>query len=223
MICPQCKTKEFKVSMELDDQGDVERRTCANDSCKYIISEEIVTEAADGSKRKRPRHVKAEDQPEGFAFTGSGSSTTTSKLEQDGLLTAEAMMLLALQTQEETIGKKAKEIAKDILSECAENVLAGEHTYIIEEENSPPGAVIIQVIQELKDRGYKVKKTPSPGQGTEIQVKWPTKRPQKKQKKKPSAATDVPTVVGTAELTPKQQRQAEERAKRKAALKARSK
>jgi hypothetical protein len=221
MICPQCKAKEFKTSSVLDDAGDVERVTCANESCGYIVSEELVVEAADGSKRKRPRHVKAEDQPEGFAFTGS--STAASKPESDGLLTAEAMMLLALQTQEETVGKQAKEIAKEILSECAENVLNGEHTYVIEEENSPPGAVIVQVVQELKDRGYKVKKTPSPGKGTEIHVKWPTKRPQKKQKKKSPVAQDAPTVVETKELTPKQQRQMEERAKRKAALKARSK
>jgi hypothetical protein len=220
MQCPQCKSKEFKTSTVLDDAGDVERVTCANEECQYVLSEAIVEEAADGTKRKRPRSIKAESQPESFAFGGGEAPP-----EPDLLLSAEAMMLLAMKTQEETVGKQAKEIAKLILDECAANVLSGEHKYLIKEEDSTPGVVIVQMVQELKDRGYKVKKTATPGEGTEIHVKWPTKKATKTKKKKlaAEAAVQVGVVTTKGELTPKQQKQQAERAKRKAALKARSK
>lgn len=219
MQCPQCKSKEFKTSTVLDDVGDVERVACANGECGYVISEAIVEEAADGTKRKRPRSIKAEDQPETFAF-GGGEATA----EPDLLLSAEAMMQLAVKTQEETVGKQAKEIAKLILDECAANVLDGEHKYLIKEEESPAGAVIVQMVQELKDRGYKVKKTATPGEGTEIHVKWPTKKSTKSKKKRLAAeAAPQVGVVTKAELTPKQKKQEAEKAKRRAALKARSK
>lgn len=219
MICPQCKSKEFKTSTVLDDVGDVERKVCANEACMYIISEAVVEDAADGTKRKRPRSVKAEDQPEAFAFKGGASAVA-----DDGMPTAEAMMLLAIQTQEETVGKAARELAKQILDECAKNVLEGEHTHLIEEDNTPPGSVVKQAVQELKDRGYKVKKTPTPGKGTEIKVQWPTKKTHKTPKKKKAAETAPQVaVVEASTLTPKQQKQEAEKAKRKLALRARSK
>jgi hypothetical protein len=214
MICPQCKSKEFKTVTELDDAGDVERRVCANESCGYIISEELVIEAVDGTKMRRPRAVKQEDQPDSFNFGG-----TETEEPKDRLMSADEMMHLALKTQEETVGKAAREIARNILEKCAENVLEGEYTYLIEENDSPPGAVIAQAVKELKDRSYKVKQTPVPGKGVEVHVKWPTKKKASRRKK---AAEVAPSQVGVMELTPKQKRQQEEKAKRKEALRARS-
>ena len=217
MQCTQCKSKEFKTSTVIADEGDVERTVCAQEACQFIMREVLIVEKEDGTKQHRPRRVKPEDQPEGFGSDGAPVP------EADPLLSAEAMMLLAIRTQEETVGKLSRDIAKSILDECAQNVLKGEHTYLIEEKNSTPGAVISQVVQELKDRGYKIKKSATPGKGTEINVKWATKKTPNKRKSR-KAALDAPAiqVVGKKELTPKQQKQAAERAKRKAALRARS-
>jgi hypothetical protein len=217
MICPQCKSKEFKTGTVLDDAGDVQRTVCANESCQYIIGEKVIEKAADGTERMRPRSVSLEDQPEGLAFGGGAD------YEDDGMLTAEAMMLLAVQTKEETVGKAAKEIAKTILVECAKVVLDGEYTYLIEEDDTPPGAVIKQVVQELKDRKYKVKQTPVPGKGMEIKVQWPTKKPQKTSKRRAAEAAHPVGIVEKSDLTPKQRKQEAEKAKRKAAYRARSK
>lgn len=199
--------------MAIGDDGDIKRIVCANESCGYIISEHVIKERADGTKHEVPRSLKLEDQPESAQQDSSS----------DDLPTAAEMLLLAMQTQENTVGKAAKEIAKDILKMCAENVLKGEHTYLIKEEDSHTSGVITQAVRELKDRGYKVKKTPLPGKGTEVYVKWPTKKTQSKKKVVVEAARRVePVDLPLPPPSEKQRRQQAELAKRREALKTRS-
>ena len=214
MNCQQCNGKDFKKATEVGDTGDIERTVCANESCMFIMKEVLLVERADGTKQKRPRAVKVEDQPDSYQ-----SKTMT---EDDGLPSVEQMTRMAIESREETVNKRAREIAKTILSECAGKSLDGEHTYLIEEENSPPGEVIKQAIKELTDRGYKIKKIPVPGEGIKVQIKWPTKKSSRQTKRAVQAAQQVEVVVGKTEPSPKQKLQAEERAKRKAALRARS-
>lgn len=214
--CQQCNGKDFKTNTEIGDAGDVERIVCANDSCKFIMKETLLVDRGDGTKQRRPRAVKVEDQPDSFQSHGM------SVREDDELPSVEQMTRLAMEAREETVNKRAREIAKTILSECAGKSLDGEHMHLIEEEDSPPGEVIKQAVKELTDRGYKVKKIPVPGEGIKVHIKWPTTKKAKRKTKK--AAQDVPQieVVEKTGLTEKQKKQAEERAKRKAALRARS-
>lgn len=213
MNCQQCNGKDFKTATEVGDAGDIERTVCANDACMFIMKEVLLVERGDGTKQRRPRAVKVEDQPDSYQSKG---------LVVDDLPSVEQMTRMAIESREETVNKRAREIAKIILEECAGNSLKGEHTHLIEEENSPPGEVIKQAVKELTDRGYKVKKVPVPGEGIEVHVKWPTKKSSRKTKRDAQAAPQVEVVATKAELTPKQKKQADERAKRKAALRARS-
>jgi len=185
MPCPQCQTVEVKISNEIGDAGDIERTICANEDCATILKEEVIVDRGDGTKLRRPRPIKMEDQPDNFQFANRGGTLSP----PDELLSAEQMLQLAINTREETVGKDAREIAKTILNECAEVVLEGEHTYLIEEKDSPSGEVIKLAIKELTDRSYKVKKTPIPGKGVEVQIKWPTK--QKPRRKKKSHTEDA--------------------------------
>jgi hypothetical protein len=218
MPCSQCQTVEVKISNEIGDAGDIERTICANEDCGAILKEEVIVDRGDGTKLKRPRPVKLEDQPENFQFNGVQGAIP------DDLLSADQMLQLAINTREETVGKEAREIAKTILMACAEVVLEGEHIHIIEEEDSPSGEVIRLAVKELTDRGYKVKKTPKPGEGTELQVKWPTKqKPHRRKKKSKADAPDVPqTPAASKGQNPGQiQRQRQAALARKKALKER--
>ena len=211
MSCPQCQTIEVKTSNEIGDSGDIVRTICANEDCGVILKEELIIDRGDGTKMRRPRPIKKEDQPESFQASNRDGTPF-----DDGLLSAEQMLQLAINTREETVGKEAREIAKIILMGCAEVVLKGEHTYIIEEENSPSGEVIKLVIRELTDRGYKVKKTPVPGEGIEVNIKWPTKQKQKRKRIKEGVAV-APLVEG-AELNNKGRNKGQIQRQRQAAL-----
>lgn len=188
MPCPQCQTVEVKTSNEIGDAGDIERTICANEDCGAILKEEVIVDRGDGTKLRRPRPVKMEDQPESFQFANRNGTLAV----PDDLLNADQMLQLAINTREETVGKDAREIAKSILMACAEVVLEGEHTYLIEEKDSPSGEVIKLAIKELTNRSYKVKQTPVPGKGVEVHIKWPTKQKPKRKKKK----NHTPDVVG---------------------------
>ena len=213
MICQQCNGKDFKTSTEIGDVGDVERTTCSNEACMFVMKEVVLVDLGDGTKQRRPRAVKVEDQPDSFQSQG---------MVVDELPSVEQMTRMAIDAREETVNKRAREIAKTILSECAGKSLDGEHTHLIEEENSPPGEVIKQAVKELTDRGYKVKKIPVPGEGIKVQIKWPTAKKAARKSKKGAKVAPQVEVVEKLELSEKQKKQAEERAKRKAAQRARS-
>lgn len=231
MKCPACGSEKIKTVSEMDDAGDIQKVICAEDDCGYIHSSEILVERADGSKMRKPQRIKPEDQPVSFDFAAKGGGGMQSPEEH--IMSAEEMLELAIRTREETVGKAAREIVRDILAACAEKVLEGEHEYLITEDDAPPGEVFSLALKELRAKGYRVKKTPEPGKGTWIQVKWPTnRRGRKKKKPQKEVQTDeqltfkekkTPKAKGTSadpEMTAKQKAAA---AHRKKAMKARSK
>ena len=178
MKCPSCGSNEIKTIHEVDDVGDIEKITCANEECGYILSSSVVVERADGSKMKRPRSVPSSEQPKpSFQLE-----------EEDDILSAQEMMELAIRTREQTIGKAAKEIVSDVVECCAKHVLDGNYDYLIGEEKEVSGEIISMAVKDLKDRGYRVRKTAEPGKGTWLNVKWSTTRKGRKPKKKPNSA-----------------------------------
>lgn len=225
MKCPACGSTEVKSIQEVDDAGDIEKVICAGEECGYIHSSEIIVERADGSKMKRPQRVKPEDQPVSFDFPAKGEAAAP---PEERIMSAQEMMELAIRTREETIGKAAKDIVRDILAACAENVLEGKHDYLIGED--VPGGVFSLVLKELRAKGYTVKKTAEPGKGTWTHVKWPTSRRGKKsakKKKTPDVAPEEEVTFkekkGTSADPQAAQKQKQRAAQRKRALKARSK
>ena len=192
--CPACKGTETRKTSVVDDVGTVEQLVCANKECGYVLREEQVIEREDGTEVRRPRSVKPESQPEGFSFGPDN------KKPEEPILTAEQMMALAIETREKTIGEASRALAKDIVEACAEHVLEGEHDYLISDDDMPPGEVLQAAVQELKDRGYTVRKSAEPGKGTWVKVKWPTKR--KKRRKTSKSKQEEPQVSVVAKKAP---------------------
>jgi hypothetical protein len=179
----QCKHEETRIIIEADGPDDIEKTVCANDECGYVLKEEIVVERPDGTTQRRPRHVRLEDQPEQFQFFKNGKAVSP----EEKILSARDMALLAVQTREETVGKKARELVKTILDECIEKVLVGEHRHQIKPEDEIPGEILTLALKELRAQGYKVKKTPEPGAGVWVEVKWPTTVRKSRKTKQPAA------------------------------------
>lgn len=141
-----------------------------------VIREEIIICDDEGNEiRRRPRSIPP---PPATETSGPASGVVEKSPKEKAVLPTESMTAmqmaeLAIRTRESTVGKKASELLANILGECVKHVLDGEHEYVVNEEVS--GEIITQVIKELKSRGYKVSRRPEPGQGTYIEVKWPTK------------------------------------------------
>lgn len=186
-----CKHLDVRINTIISDGGDIEQTICANEDCKYILKEEQMVERADGTSLKRARPVKPESQPEGFEFKDKNLVPP-----EERLLSAQEMLALAIETRENTIGKQARELAKVILEECAKHVLLGEYTHCIT-EGTVSGEIVTLTYKELKAQGYRVKKTPEPGVGTQLNIKWPIKLRKKKGKKQ-----DPEIKIGTGTGSP---------------------
>lgn len=114
--------------------------------------------------------------------------------KEEGMPTAAQMTALAQAEREKTIGNVAKELVKEMLAACSENVLKGKHSHLIENPEELPPEVLKEVITKLRALGYTVKKRPEPGKGLWVDIKWPTKT--KKPRKKVEAVEPVPKKRG---------------------------
>jgi len=171
-----CKHANTKTSMSVDDQGDVETQTCTD--CGFILREVLIIESNVGGETiRRPRAVAYDAQPEGFHFPAEKAPASASN---DRIITAQEMALLAVKTREETTGKDTRELLKKMLDACVQNILEGKHTYLITPEDAVPGEVLVAAVKELKAQGYKVGKTPAPGEGVWVEIQWPTNVRKKK-------------------------------------------
>lgn len=136
-----------------------------------VIKEEYIYYDDKGEEvRRRPKSIrpeKIEVNPNDAGTIGAVGKDAPKPL------TALEMAELAIKTRANTIGKKVEELLGKILAECVKHVLDGEYEYKVDESVS--GDILIQTLKELKSRGYKAKRWPEPGQGTYIEVKWPTK------------------------------------------------
>lgn len=225
MKCPKCRGDKIKVSMTMDDSGDVEETVCADDECGWIIQRDQIVEQLDGEKIKRRRRVKPSEQPE----------TALPPLEVEApILTAAEMMQLAIHTRDKTLGKQSRDIVRNILNFCATPavLLRGKYVYTFDEENKEevPAEVIALVIKELRVRGYKPKKIPVPGKGTQVEVSWPTKKKtvRKKKRRETASAQKEPTAPKKKPTTSARSeediaKQAARKRKREKALQGRSK
>jgi hypothetical protein len=225
-----CKHEETKINTIIDDAGDVEQTVCANKECGFIIKEEVLVTRPDGTEHRRPRRVDSGKQPEGFQFAGRGGRLES---PEEKIMSAQEMLALAVKTREETVGKQARELAKQIITACAENVLAGEHRYQVEAESNTPGEIISLAVKELKTQGYRVKKEPVPGEGVWITIKWPTQTRKKRKEKGKKLTAEETLEFGPQEKTKKRkppskrdlevrQRQRQAAKRREEAMKARS-
>ena len=222
-----CKHIDIKTNVIVGDEGDVEQTICASKTCNYILREEQLVERADGTTMRRARRVEAGSQPEEFEFKDKEGNLVP---PEERLPSAQEMLALAIKTREDTIGKQARLLAKTILDECAEHVLEGEYTHCIKEDEVP-GDIVTLAVKELKGQGYRVKRTPEPGVGTWVHVKWPTKVRKKKKGVEPEI--EIGRGKGSPQRRPErrsaatdleiQSKQSAAAAHRQTALKARSK
>lgn len=191
MKCTLCKGTETKIVSYIDEQNDVERTVCANEDCEWIIREEVIVPRPDGTQNRLPRRVAPDQQPV-KAVGGAAPATTDNRI-----LSAQEMMEKAIKMREETIGKQIKDLLLSALEGCAEpdNLLAGKYKFLVE-EGTVQGIVLAGAVKELRGLGYTVTKSPKPGEGTWIEVKWPTKRAKKrKDKKKTTPGREKPPVT----------------------------
>ncbi len=191
-----CSHKDIKTNVIIGDEGDIEQTICAAEDCAFVLKEERIVKRADGTTLKRAQPVKPESQPDSFEFKGKDGKLA---LPEERLPSAQEMMALAIKTREETTGKRGRELAKTILEGCAKDVLAGEYTYCVV-EGEVTGEIVTLAFRELKGQGYRVKKTPEPGVGTWINVKWPTKL--RKKRKEPDPEIKIGTGTGSPQPQP---------------------
>lgn len=207
MLCPLCQSKETRETTEVGDGGDIKLTLCANQDCGYVHKKRVITVRPDGTTIERNRRVRPEDQPEGFVV----------EEVEDRIISADEMMRLAIKTREETIGKEANAIVREIIDKCSDPkiILDGKFSYLLTNERIEelPSDVVGMVVSKLADRGYKPRKVAAPGEGTRINIKWPTQKKKTRARKKKPAEDIQITKPKRQKKDPKQAAAANHRKK----------
>lgn len=104
------------------------------------------------------------------------------------LRSAAELTELAEERREDSVRGQKNILLNEIFNGCMEHLLEGAYVHNFPTDSPWNSLTIKAAISTLKEQGYKVKKTPKPGKGFDLEIRWPTKSKNKKNKKKSGEA-----------------------------------